>query len=125
MITQLKSTKQVSTDIMNPDVKNTIFCQIDLFQLDENGIRVNGKYIYKTEIPKVNEEDEQTYSETIVKQFSKEFTVEEVNQLFFALNVKHTDATPFFTRRTTELEKGLQYIINAESMFGLTGQDWE
>lgn len=125
MVTQLKSTKQVSTDIMKPAIKNTIFCQIDLFQLDENGIRVNGKYLFKTEIPKVNEEDEQTYSETIVKQFSKEFTIEEVNQLFFALNVKHTDDTPFFTRRVTELEKGLQYIVNAESMFGLTGQDWE
>lgn len=128
MITQLRSTKQVSTDIMNPEVKNTIYCQIDLFLLDENGIRVNGKYLYKTEVP-VSEGTAEgtlpTFTETIVRQFSKEFSNEDANALFAALNLKHADTTSYIERRMMELNAGLHYVVNQELMFGLTGEDWE
>lgn len=128
MLVELKSIKSVSTDVFNPSIKNIIYCQLENFIQDGKGYRINGKYFYKSLIPKQNPEDleeEQKYNEISVRQFSREFSNDELDNLYNYLNITYPENSNYTERKIIELYNGLKYIVNSETIFGLVGTDWE
>lgn len=124
MITKLKSNIEVSTNLIDLSIKNTIYCEIEKFIQNGDEYRINGSYYYLTLNEKVNPEDEDVFTRTTIRNFSRTFTPAQINGLYQALNIQYPSNSTYTEKRVIDLTAGAMYIVSAEPVFGLIASNW-
>jgi len=124
MITKLKSNIEVSTNLIDLSIKNTIYCEIENFIQNGDEYRINGSYYYLTLNEKINPEDEDVFTRTTIRNFSRTFTPAQINGLYQALNIQYPSNSTYTEKRVIDLTAGAMYIVSAEPVFGLTASNW-
>lgn len=125
MITKLKSNEGVSIDLIDLSIKKTIYCEIENFTQTGEDYRINGSYYYLTLNEKNNPEDEDVFTKTIVRNFSRTFSPAQINGLYQALNVQYPANSTYTEKRVIDLTAGAMYVVSSEPVFGLIASNWE
>lgn len=125
MITKLKSKIQVSTNLVDLTIKNTIYCEVENFIQSGDNYRINGAYYYMSLNEKVLPEDEDVYTKVLIRNFSRTFSPAQIDGLYQALNIQYPVDSTYTEKRVIDLTAGAMYIVSAEPVFGLIASNWE
>lgn len=124
MITKLKSTKEVSINLVDPSIKKIIYCGIELFVQSGDEYRYNGTYYYLIPNENPNPGEDVTFTEVPVRNFSHTLTLPEVNELYITLDIQYPVDSSYTEKRTIDITSGAMYVVSVVPVFGLTGDDW-
>lgn len=125
MLALLKSKKDVVTDIFSPTDKRTIYCSISDFNQNSEGYRVNGSYYYLVDSGNKDTEDKIIYEQKLIKNFSRTFTEDDLDNLYELLSITYPKDSKFTKKSKINILAGLKYIVSIETVLGLVGTDWE
>ena len=113
MVVKIKSKNQVLVDTYD-NVSAYPECELSAFISNGDKYFAKGQYFY------MDEEDRK-----VIKNFDKDFTPEQIDQLFASLNLSYPEDSTYSEQDYINRMAGLKYIVASEGRFGLTINDWE